>query len=106
MSSEVLWTFQDSVWLSWQGHSCPEKAEGVGRSTGLSLRHRSVPAVLWLGVWPARQQSLFLSSSCPQRGRGSPDSQSTLNQVDQGLQVGRGLLRILGGGGDSTLSLS
>lgn len=37
MSSEVLWTFQDSAWLSWQGHSCPEKAEGVRRSTGLSL---------------------------------------------------------------------
>lgn len=36
MSSEVLWTFQDSVWLSWQGHSCPGKAEVVGRRKGLS----------------------------------------------------------------------
>lgn len=72
----------------------------------VSLRHRSFPEVLWLGFWPARQQSLFFSSSCPQRGRGSPGSQSTLSQVDQGLQVGRGLLRILGGRGDSRLSLS
>lgn len=102
MSSEVLWTFQDSVWLSWQGHSCPGKAEVVGQS---SLRHRSFPEVLWPGVWPARQQPAPLLS-CPQRGRGSPDSQSTLSQVDQGLHVGRGLLRILGGGGDSRLSLS
>jgi hypothetical protein len=36
MSSEVLWTLQNSDWLFWQGHSYPGKAEGVGRSTGLS----------------------------------------------------------------------
>lgn len=98
VSSEVLWTLKTQFGSPDQGHSCPGRQRMWGGSTG--LRHRCVPAILRQGVWPATQQSRSLSSSCPQRG------QSTLDQVDQGLQVGRALIRILGVGGDSRLSLS
>lgn len=52
-----------------------QEGRGCGEEAQVSLRHRGVPAILLLGVWPAMQQSWSLSSTCPQRG------QSTLDQV-------------------------
>lgn len=99
MSSEVLWTLKTQFGSPDQGHSCPGRQRTWGRSTGLS-KAQVCPGNPAAGGMACHQQSRSLSSSCPQRG------QSTLDQVDQGLQMGRALLRILGVGGDSRLSLS